>query len=92
MSDNKDQAIKQLNSLLLETKKALKVNHYQNEEKIRFDILKATDKVSQLLKKAWEISMLYKIENDYLKNELTGILIQVEKIKHNISNRLKTKH
>lgn len=92
MKNNNTLVTQKLNLILKQTRKLLKINKDQNDQKIMFDMLSAVNEASFLLKEAWEISLLHNIADDKLRKDFTDMLIQFQEIKTNISADLKYKH
>jgi hypothetical protein len=83
---------REINQILRKTKKILRINKYQNQQRIMFDMLSAVDEASVLLKEAWDLSVQFEIVDNKMREDFTDMFYEFGEIKRNIGEDLRYKN
>ncbi len=93
-SDNpqRDQAVLEIREIFKQVRHSLKINHNQTRDALLFDMLRAVENAAILLNKAWKVGEIYKITDDWMRQEFIDVFSYFIKVKKDLRKEIKHIH
>ncbi|NMC35968.1 hypothetical protein GYA49_02885 [Candidatus Beckwithbacteria bacterium] len=92
MKKDQLQVAKQIKTLFLQARQALKINRDQPEARIMFDMLDGIDRASVMLNSAWKLSEKHHITDPAMRKEFVDMFSYFGKVRKELTQEFKQKH